>query len=315
MIFEFNKTEFMAIVNKFYLRKVSGRIFKTIHLVRLFFLEILQRRISIVMSASFTYKYKLIKSNWGDDINWWFLNAIAEKPIVPYDWSWMSIYFKRESYQVIGSTLTLMGGKNVVVWGAGCIDSVSPISFKPNRVAAVRGPLTRARLLEQGIECPEVYGDPALLLPKYYRPQVTKKYKLGIIPHYIDKNNEVLNKINNKNEILIIDISKYDHWLDFVDCICMCENIASSSLHGLIISQAYEIPNCWIQFNKQLDEFKYHDFFLSQGYDKNVISINTSTNLGELLEECKKSPKSNYDIQTLIDAAPFKLKKNYKINR
>ena len=51
----------------------------------------------------------------------------------------------------------------------------------PQKVLAVRGPLSRNYLLENGVDCPDVYGDPALLFPKYYKPHIYKKYKLGII--------------------------------------------------------------------------------------------------------------------------------------
>ena len=74
---------------------------------------------------------------------------------------------------------------NSIIWGTGCIDK-GMIGEKPSKVYAVRGPLTREELLKKGIECPEVYGDPALLYPMIYNPKVEKKYKWGIIPHYIE---------------------------------------------------------------------------------------------------------------------------------
>ncbi|WP_410503913.1 hypothetical protein [Flavobacterium sp. XN-5] len=31
-----------------------------------------------------------------------------------------------------------------------------------------------------------MYGDPALLLPRYFNSKVEKKYKYGLVPHYND---------------------------------------------------------------------------------------------------------------------------------
>lgn len=281
----------------------------------LFVIEIFNEPIVLIMSSSFSYSFKNARSNWGDDINWWFLKEISAQPIVSYDWSWRSKFFKKENYQVIGSTLTLMGTSHTVVWGAGCLDDSTPLALTPKRVAAVRGPLTRKRLLAEGIDCPEVYGDPALLLPLYYQPKVEKKYKLGIIPHYVDKKNEWVEDMRMREDVLVIKIAHYEHWLDFIDQINMCENVASSSLHGLIVSQAYGVPNCWIKFSEELNEFKYHDFFLSQGFDRMVIKMTNETSCTDLLKACKSCPMSQFDIQPLIDAAPFELKKNYKISR
>lgn len=60
------------------------------------------------------------------------------------------------------------------MWGAGVIDDAKELPAHPKKVLAVRGPLSRKYLLDRGIECPAVYGDPALLVPKVYHPSVTK---------------------------------------------------------------------------------------------------------------------------------------------
>ena len=62
------------------------------------------------------------------------------------------------------------------VWGTGMmLDETPPENLKFH---AVRGPKTRRFLLEHGYsetEVPEVYGDPALLLPEFY----TRKFCRG----------------------------------------------------------------------------------------------------------------------------------------
>lgn len=58
------------------------------------------------------------------------------------------------------------------VWGSG-INGKIPAernTFSTLDVRAVRGPKTRAFLLERGIAVPEVYGDPGLLTPMFSPP-------------------------------------------------------------------------------------------------------------------------------------------------
>ena len=57
------------------------------------------------------------------------------------------------------------------IWGSGMHDVEDrPVSCRNVRIHSVRGPLSRARWLELGVACPEVYGDPALLMPLLYPP-------------------------------------------------------------------------------------------------------------------------------------------------
>ena len=64
------------------------------------------------------------------------------------------------------------------------------------------------------------------------------------------------------NELLIIDLAHYKKWTDVIDQICSCERILSSSLHGLIVSDAYQIPSCWIELTGKISGgyFKYYDY-------------------------------------------------------
>ena len=74
--------------------------------------------------------------------------------------------------------------KNDIVWGTGwnrkqVIKSPAGVKF-----LAVRGPITK--YLVKGTNT-DVFGDPAILLPLIYKPEIKKTHKVGIIPHYVDK--------------------------------------------------------------------------------------------------------------------------------
>jgi len=218
---------------------------------------------------------------------------------------------------VIGSTIDMLCKKNTEVWGAGIIDQNKPLRCKPSKVYAVRGPLTRKKLLEQGVKCPEVYGDPALLIPHYYKPKVKKKYLFGFIPHRsnLDRIDDFTVdgvRLSKRKDILVIDLSKYDKWTDIVDQICSCENVLSGSLHGLIVAEAYGIPNLWIEYGKSLigGHFKFHDFFLSISRDREspYIIEDNELSIKDIKKELSSWELGIINLQPLIDSAPFPIK-------
>lgn len=265
----------------------------------------------IVVNACLFYKAgRVMPRNWGDDINYFFLNKIFRRNVVCYDYSTLSHRIDRKNYLMIGSTITLLCNSKTFVWGAGVIDPTSELPVHPLKVLAVRGPLTRKYLMEHEVECPEIYGDPALLIPKIYNPQINKIYKLGIIPHYSDFESSMLSKLKQNPEILFIKMEGYEKWTDVIDQILSCEQIASSSLHGLILAEAYKIPNLWIQIEGNLlgGHFKFHDFFLSIGKDREKpYCITDKTIIDDIYKQIIQWEPGYINLQPLIDASPYKL--------
>lgn len=248
-------------------------------------------------------------SNWGDDINWYFLREIIDGKIISYDHALLARHFNRPNYVVIGSTIDLRADEKSVIWGAGIIDGSVTGLPKFKEIRAVRGPKTRQKLLSLGIDCPEVYGDPALLLPLHYKPDIEKTHRIGIIPHFHDLEH-VRKKIEQRKDIKLIDIRHYEEWTSVVDEILSCELIASSSLHGLIVSFAYGIPNVWVEFpeGELRDRFKYDDFFASIGIEESPIELSMDDWPGAIESAIQHKPKGRIDLKSLIDASPFKLK-------
>lgn len=217
------------------------------------------------------------------------------------------------NYLMIGSMLkTENVTSKSLVWGTGMLRKMR-INNKPERVYAVRGPLTRDALIESGIQCPEIYGDPALLMPNYYWPYIPKKYKLGIIPHHTHINSTLLNKFKNDDQIKIIDFTLYTNWKFVIKQILSCQFIVSESLHGLIISEAYRIPNIWVSFGEIHQNFKYYDFFKSINKPSYESFKVTSSTTKEDLLKLKDQYNSTYEInlKRLANACPIKL---YNLN-
>lgn len=288
-----------------------SKLFSHLHLLRC----------PILINACVSFKDgNVVHENWGDDINYFFLKEIVKQPIDIFDKYSLAFRLKLKNYLVIGSTIDLLCKESSEVWGAGIIDGTKTLTIKPRKVYAVRGPLTRKRLLEQGVECPEIFGDPAMLVARYYKPCVNKKYKYGFIPHVlnVDKSNSLYfggKPLLEREDTLVINLSKYDSWTDIPDQICSCENIISASLHGLIMAEAYEIPNVWVEFGKPLlgGHFKFHDFFCSIGHDRAMpITIDENVVDKVQIDECLSSWQAgNINLQPLIESCPFELKTKF----
>ncbi len=241
-------------------------------------------------------------NNFGDAINPILISKLFNCKVVWVDYK----YFPFRYVIAIGSVLQ-KANKNSLIWGSGFISDSSICYEQPNKVYAVRGPKTREKLLNMGIDCPEVYGDPALLLPKIYMPKVSKKYKLGIIPHYVDKNNQILNKFKNHEDILIIDIKNPNHF-EFIDLLYSCEKIASSSLHGLIVADAYNIPSLWIELSNKVkgNGFKFLDYFESVNRMEKEPFILDENSSYEVI--CKQfgEYEIKIDLEKLIKSFPYR---------
>ncbi len=249
-------------------------------------------------------------ANLGDALNYSLVKELTSRKLIFLEY----LPFPRgrqEHYLIVGSTLGLKTvSEKTRVWGAGFISSGDHLHNHnvKLKIAAVRGPLTFRRLRETAITCEEVYGDPALLLPFVYNPeQKNKQYALGIVPHYTDKNIDYLKELAADPEIKIIDIEVGDDYKKFVNDILSCERIISSSLHGLIIADAYGIPSKWIQMSKNIigGDFKFYDYFLS--VHRNNEKVTQINDMDELIS-MKYTPISydfRIDLKPLIAACPL----------
>ncbi len=203
------------------------------------------------------------KENYGDLMSKYLVEKISNRKVITVPHPSKRLYkhiFKH--YLAIGSIIS-SANKNSIVWGSGIIKKEDNI--RDAKFLAVRGPKTRTRILEKGFHCPECYGDPALLLPGYFNPDVEKKYEIGIIPHYVDYK-EVESAFSNNPSIKVIDLLTYNVEQTTIE-ILECKNIISSSLHGVIVAQAYKIPALWIRFSDKLsgDNIKFYDYYESVG--------------------------------------------------
>ncbi len=249
--------------------------------------------------------------NWGDDINYYFIKELTHRPVVSLFNFRLARRFKFKNYLCIGSLLGIPGycNEKTIVWGAGSFGKLKGVL--PKHICSVRGKLTHDILLEKGIECPDIYGDPALLLPLYYQPKdsIIQSYSLGIIPHIDDLHHSVVERIRKEHpEILVINLSRYEKWTDVIDQICSCKCILSSSLHGLIVSDAYGVPNCWVELSGKIlgGYYKYQDYGSSVKRPlTHPFLINSMEDVQIGLKECQKWVKPKIETDDIMTCCPF----------
>lgn len=161
----------------------------------------------------------------------------------------------------VGSVITC-GNSQSIVWGSGFMSNSG--KFYGKEIRAVRGKCTSKKLSDIGYPRCEVYGDPALLLPLLLPKPKTIKGKLSIIPHWseVDK---FIKRYGDRYHI--IDLRSKDVERITYD-IASSEFILATSLHGIIVGHAYQIPSLWIKEGYiQTDGFKFSDYFSSVGIE------------------------------------------------
>jgi pyruvyltransferase len=241
--------------------------------------------------------------NFGDALNPIIAKFISNKEINHIPLKDSSKTFR---YYMIGSILQFIYSDNTIIWGSGFMGEASEMNVKPKKISAVRGKLTREKLIKKGYECPEIYGDPALLYPIFYNPKIEKKYKIGIMPHYVDNDNAWINSFKNDKNIIIINT--LDDVNKIIDNILSCDCIISSSLHGIIAADAYNIPSLWVEFSDKIggNGFKFRDYFTSvDRYDKSPIKIDINTKLSDIMNKFYDY-KIDIDLEKLYNSCPFK---------
>ena len=253
------------------------------------------------------------KYNFGDMLSKIVVEYISKKIAV------YSGFGDKEKLCAIGSIInnkTLSSGG--YFWGSGIQDT--NINYFSNNIKffSVRGPLTRKLLKDKGYNVPDIYGDPALLLPLIYKPDIKKIYKYGLITHWRHRG-----YIKYGDGVLNIDILRsFDNAFLFIDEICSCEYILSSSLHGIILAHAYGIPAKLISIEDiPLEEktfFKFRDYYSSVNLKyqnpyllnkDQFIDENTKFNINK--EEC-----IDINIKQILDSFPYDLEcKDYYIHQ
>lgn len=217
--------------------------------------------------------------NFGDKLTPLLLDYLG----ISYEWA------KPEEAEIfgIGSLIEKIpddfGG---LVWTTGKMFASGTKDLSKATVLAVRGQLTLDRIQTSNPAAVSL-GDGGLLCHLFHR-RTRKKYKLGIIPHFVDVGDPIVDIVAaSSSEITIIDICA--DTLEVIAGVGRCEHILSSSLHGLILADSLGIPAEWVELNRGKETvwgngFKFRDYHSAFGIaDKQPVRLTPSDSLETIL--------------------------------
>jgi pyruvyltransferase len=166
--------------------------------------------------------------NWGDTLTPLLLKRFAHLDV---EWA------KADEAHIacVGSILgnLVKSEYNGIILGSGKLFENGVVPYKNSKILALRGPLTA-----HGVPGDYVLGDPGLLADELVNVE-TKKYNLGIVPHWSDKTLATDPRFAQYNPVVI---NPHGDALEVVRQIGECKKIVSSSLHGLIVADSFSIP-------------------------------------------------------------------------
>lgn len=241
--------------------------------------------------------------NFGDLLSEYIINSLFTNAYaVPVD-------FRNAELLAVGSVLDdweIRYPKLKGVWGSGFIAAGKKYKTTPP-IYSVRGKLTAERLHFTG-----PLGDPGLLANLVFEPSAQRCNKIGVIPHYTDLDTALVNLYRNDERFIIIDVRRDPE--EVIRDITSVDMILSSSLHGLIISDSFGIPNYWVNFKTDnIDrKYKYLDYLSSVSRKESSVLLETNTPLSTDAYKSLRNdwePVANLELiqRNLIESFPVEL--------
>lgn len=200
--------------------------------------------------------------NLGDALSPFMVTMVSGRPV-----RHAAFVDGRPRMAAVGTIGQNLRGGRVAVWGAGCSPWLEPTTARraPYRppadtileLHATRGPMS-ARLLGGGAAPDVPFGDPAMLLPRFYPRGRKRRYELGVVLHLAELADRGL-EANPRPGVgrygappdwarLITMVARpsVDGVRRKLDELLSCRRIVSTSLHGFALALAYGIPCLYV---------------------------------------------------------------------
>jgi len=218
----------------------------------------------------------------------------------------------------LGSIWHMIDPKKDSVWGTGFNPHAngwqrgSEKGATEMQIYAVRGPKSLEALQKSNarfIKSDDFsFGDPALMMASLWPELKSAKpdREVCFVPHHNDRT-FARKEWETMEHVFWPD--KY-HFREMTKEITKCKLVLSSSLHGLIVAEAYGIPARWVQFTSKDRQatavteghFKYDDYFLATGRK----DINPASTIAEGKQLGGLEP-IHFDVEKFEKSFPYHL--------
>ncbi|CAF4225655.1 unnamed protein product [Rotaria sp. Silwood2] len=251
----------------------------------------------------FYFKFTDANDNFGDKLSHVLIKAIVNFNVTVITDDAHKLICDKPKLLAIGSIIHF-ACPNDVIWGSGLISPSAFISHwksMPNLtfdIRAVRGPTTRSILMsELNLTVPAIYGDPALLLPYYlisFKKSTKPVIRRLLILHYTDADKQTIT--SGLNQVVTVHVLL--PWNELLSLIVQSELVISTSLHGIIVAEAFGVPARLLK-SPLLDLFKFHDY-----YEGTNRTLRYAATIDEAIKMGGESPP-NINLTLLRNAFPF----------
>lgn len=241
--------------------------------------------------------------NAGDLLNKPLVEKLSGKSVVRtkvYDADLMAVGGALFGIQYSGGTRGMLqkglslvyGNKPLYVWGAGFWkpDNPNKLYRKNLIVRALRGEKTREKLSGlTGLRYEDaVLADGGLLIDLFLPRKVEKKYKIGVVPHFLQKRENLFLQAESDPDYHFIEIQNTPERV--AEEIASCEAIVSSSLHGLVFADSMHIPSMRLTGESTLRDgnFKFEDYYSAYGLiDQPWKRCDRLPDFNEIVDGCR----------------------------
>lgn len=230
--------------------------------------------------------------NFGDAISPVVLGHVSGRKVVHAGVNRARVWAVGSLLQVVKRTYTTAKDMRPTVWGTGLLHPVHGVNFTKNvNIALVRGPITAALL---GLDVSR-FGDPGLLISDVWPKPLNRNGKIGIVPHHTLMGDVMLTALLESDARYQL-IDPRDPAKVVCAAIAACDHVFASSLHGLIVADAYGVANSWLAPVGQ-SRLKYLDYAASVGR-----AMASPLQIEEIPEAQLPEPDAPLPYQAGIDA-------------